>query len=51
MSASENWKITLGSGELFFKEYEGTIPSTEEICKPEHRLGHISGGATLEYKP
>ena len=51
MSTSEKWKITLGSGELFFMEYTGTIPSTEEICKPENRLGHISGGATLEYKP
>ena len=49
MSTTE--KITLGSGELFVMQYEGTLPTTDEICLPENRLGHISGGATLEYKP
>ena len=49
MSTTE--KITLGSGELFVMEYTGTLPTTDEICLPENRLGHISGGATLEYKP
>lgn len=49
MSTTE--KITLGSGELFVMEYKGTLPTTDDICVPENRLGHVSGGATLEYKP
>lgn len=48
---STTQKITLGSGELFIMPFTGDIPTTEDICKPENRLGHISGGATLEYKP
>jgi len=44
-------KITLGSGELFVMEFTGELPSTDEICIPENRLGHVSGGATLEYSP
>ena len=51
MSTTENCKITLGSGELFLMPFTGTLPTTDEICLPENRLGHISGGATLEYKP
>ena len=47
MSTTE--KITLGSGELFVMEFAGELPTTEEICLPENRLGHVSGGATLEY--
>lgn len=27
------------------------LPTVEEICVPDNRLGHVSGGATLEYKP
>ena len=49
MSTTE--KITLGSGEMFVMEFTGTLPTTDEICLPENRLGHVSGGATLEYKP
>lgn len=49
MSTTE--KITLGSGELFVMDFTGSLPSTDEICIPENRLGHVSGGATLEYKP
>lgn len=49
MSTTE--KITLGSGELFVLDFNGTLPTTDEICVPENRLGHVSGGATLEYKP
>lgn len=49
MSTTE--KITLGSGELFILEFNGTLPTTDEICVPENRLGHVSGGASLEYKP
>lgn len=44
-------RIVLGSGDLYVSEYENdTIPSVEDILKTE-RLGYISGGASLEYKP
>lgn len=44
-------RIILGSGGLYAMEFEGTIPETSAICVDENRLGYISGGATLEYKP
>ncbi|MEH6942952.1 hypothetical protein [Bacillus sp. JJ722] len=44
-------KITLGSGKLFYMEYTGTIPENTAIETEQNRLGYISGGATLEYKP
>ena len=48
---STTQKITLGSGELYCLEFAGELPSADEICTPENRLGHVSGGATLEYTP
>lgn len=44
-------RITLGSGNLYYKEFTGEIPENETIEVDENRLGYISGGATLEYKP
>ena len=44
-------RITLGSGELFIKEFENSVPEIEEICTDDCFLGYIQGGATLEYKP
>ena len=49
--SSTTEKITLGSGEMFIMEFTGELPTTEDICQPENRLGHVSGGATLEYTP
>lgn len=46
--------IVLGSGDLYCTEFEGTdkeLPTNEEIEKEENRLGHIKGGASIEYKP
>ncbi|WNX85254.1 hypothetical protein RWV98_02970 [Agathobaculum sp. NTUH-O15-33] len=48
---SDKKKFVLGSGELFALEYTGAIPSDEIIETEENRLGLISGGATIEYKP
>jgi hypothetical protein len=49
---AENKRITLGSGTPYIMDFDGTnIPDVETICKPENRLGYISGGATIEYKP
>ncbi len=47
----EKQRIILGSGDFFTKEFEGEIPSNAEIETAENRLGEVSGGATLEYKP
>ena len=41
--------ITLGSGDLMIKEYEGTIPAHTEFNVETDLLGRIQGGATLEY--
>ncbi len=43
--------ITLGSGDLMIKEYEGsTMPSYLDFDSSTDLLGRIQGGATLEYK-
>ena len=47
----EKDKITLGSGKLYMAEFSGTLPEVSTLTVEEHRLGYISGGATLEYKP
>lgn len=49
MAARE--RIVLGSGKLFCMEYTGTMPEDSVIETEENRLGHISGGASVEYKP
>ncbi len=46
---------TLGSGKVYFEEFEGELPSFEElkrkIVNKEHLLGWIKNGASLEYVP
>lgn len=44
-------RITLGSGSLYCMEFSGSMPENSAIETDENRLGYISGGATLEYKP
>ena len=45
-------RIILGSGKIFATEFSGdTIPENTVIETSENRLGHIKGGATLEYAP
>ena len=44
-------EIILGSGRLYYQEFNGTIPEDATIETDENELGCISGGATLEYKP
>ena len=44
--------ITLGSGKIFIMEYDGSkIPDNETLETEKNRLGHVSGGASLEYAP
>lgn len=43
--------ITLGSGDLMIKEYDGTnMPAYSDFDASTDLLGRIQGGATLEYK-
>lgn len=44
-------KIVLGSGDLYYKEFEGSIPENSVLETDENKLGYIQGGATIEYKP
>lgn len=43
--------ITLGSGDLYIKEFDGSIPNNEELETEANRYGYIKGGATAEYTP
>lgn len=44
-------KIVLGSGKLYVTEFSGTIPENSVLEMEENRLGHIKGGASIEYTP
>lgn len=46
-----NETIILGSGDLHFMEFTGTLPSLEEIFKEATRIARVQGGASIEYKP
>ncbi len=41
--------ITLGSGDLMIKEYDGTMPEYTDFDATTDLLGRIQGGATIEY--
>ena len=46
--------IVLGSVDLYCTEFTGTnaaLPSNEVLETEENRLGHIKGGAEIEYAP
>lgn len=43
--------IVLGSGKLYYEEFNGSIPANTDIETDANLLGLISGGASLEYKP
>ena len=47
----DNEEIILGSGRLYYQEFNGTIQEDEVIETEKNELGCISGGASLEYKP
>ncbi|WP_031517601.1 hypothetical protein [Desulfofalx alkaliphila] len=48
---SDTQKIVLGSGKLYIMEFTGEMPENNVIETEENRLGHIKGGASLEYTP
>ena len=41
--------IPLGSGIPYLMEYANEIPTPEEICQDEYRMGYVQAGASLEY--
>lgn len=41
--------ITLGSGKIYLAPYTDAVPTVETLCVEENLLGHIKGGASLEY--
>lgn len=46
--------IVLGSGDLYCTDFQGTdtaIPADDVIETEDNRLGHIKGGAEIEYAP
>lgn len=50
MAKRDKKKITLGSGKLYYQEYDGTtMPTVDKICVDTNQLGWIKGGASLEY--
>lgn len=50
MSKRTKDSITLGSGIPYIMEYtSGTMPTIDEICVDENRLGYVKGGAELTY--
>lgn len=43
--------VTLGSGDLYIMDFEGTIPEDTQIEVLTNKIGSIKGGAELEYAP
>lgn len=41
--------ITLGSGKLYLTAFTESMPTVDDLCKPENLLAYIKGGASLEY--
>ena len=41
--------ITLGSGKLYLTAFAESMPTVDDLCKPENLLAYIKGGASLEY--
>lgn len=41
--------ITLGSGKLYLQAFSDEMPTVDTICVEGNLLGHIKGGAALEY--
>lgn len=50
MSKRTKDNITLGSGIPYIMEYNATdVPTVDEICVDDNRLGYVKGGAELSY--
>ena len=49
MAKRDKNTITLGSGKIYLQAYSEAMPTVDDLCKDENLLGHIKGGASLEY--
>ena len=49
MAKRDKNTITLGSGKIYLQAYSETMPTVDDLCKDDNLLGHIKGGAALEY--
>lgn len=49
MAKRDKKTITIGSANPYLIPYADTIPTVEELCVEENRLGYIKSGAALEY--
>ena len=49
MAKRDKKTITLGSGHIYVQAFADAMPTVEELCVEENRLGYIKGGASLEY--
>ena len=49
MAKRDKDTITLGSGTIYLKAYADAMPTVETLCVAENLLGHVKGGASLEY--
>jgi len=49
MAKRSKENITLGSGKPYIMEFDGEMPTVDEICVPENLLGYVKGGAELSY--
>lgn len=51
MAATKKYYIPVGSGDMYYKEFNGTIPEDSDIEKDDNRIGYIKDGATITYSP
>lgn len=49
MAKRDKTNITLGSGKIYLAPYTDTVPDVATLCVAANLLGHIKGGASLEY--
>lgn len=51
MSKRDKKNITLGSGKLYYQDYDATVglPGVDTLCVDDNLLGYIKGGASIEY--
>ena len=49
MAKRDKNTITLGSGKIYLTAFAEEMPTVDTLCVEENLLGHIKGGAALEY--
>lgn len=42
--------ITVGSCDVYVKEYSGELPEVSAICVDDYKFGHTKNGATIKYE-